>query len=138
MKNLEYKKIKNEKQYIQYCNRLEILVSLNNESNQDEIELLELLIENWDGNHNSFFDLDPIQILKYLMEDHNLKANDLTNILNISKSTISKMLNYQKGISKESIRKLAEYFKVSQNLFNRPYKLVRLDINRSKRSTQTI
>ena len=72
------------------------------------------------------------------MKEHNLKANDLTNMLNISKSTISKMLNYQKGISKESIRKLAEYFKVSQNLFNRPYKLVNIDINRSKRSTQTI
>lgn len=138
MKNLEYTKIKDEKQYIHYCNKLEILVNLNNINNQDEIELLELLIENWDDNHNPFFELDPIQILNYLMKEHNLKANDLTNMLNISKSTISKMLNYQKGISKESIRKLAEYFKVSQNLFNRPYKLVNIDINRSKRSTQTI
>lgn len=48
-------------------------------------------------------------------------ANDLAQILNIGKSTISEILNYKKGLSKENIRKLAEYFKLSQEAFNRPY-----------------
>ena len=43
------------------------------------------------------------------------------------------MLNYQKGLSKETIRKLADYFKVSQELFNRPYKLNN-DVNRHFRN----
>jgi len=33
------------------------------------------------------------------------------------------MLNYKKGLSKEAIRKLSAYFKVSQEAFNRPHKL---------------
>ena len=34
------------------------------------------------------------------------------------------MLNYKKGLSKQVIRKLADHFKVRQEAFNRPYKLV--------------
>ncbi|GAB3366511.1 hypothetical protein GCM10027566_38160 [Arachidicoccus ginsenosidivorans] len=33
------------------------------------------------------------------------------------------MLHYKKGLSKEAIIKLSAYFKVSQEAFNRPYKL---------------
>ena len=57
------------------------------------------------------------------MEDHHMKPQDLTTILDISKGYVSDILNYKKGLSKEVIRKLAEYFKVKQKAFNRPYKL---------------
>jgi len=57
------------------------------------------------------------------MTEHQLKAKDLTEILSLSKGTISKILNYQKGISKATIRKLSEHFKMTQETFNRPYKL---------------
>ena len=53
-----------------------------------------------------------------------MKPQDLTTILGISKGYVSDILNYKKGLSKEVIRKLAEYFKVKQEAFNRPYKLV--------------
>ena len=53
----------------------------------------------------------------------------LVEILILSKGTVSKILNYRKGLSKETIRKLSIYFKVSQDLFNRPYKLVS-EVNR--------
>lgn len=131
MKNLKYTIIKDENQYYLYCNKLENLIITN--SNQDEIELLELLIEKWDSENNSFTDLDPVELLTTMMDEHNMKATDLVGILNLSKGTISKMLNYHKGISKESIRKLSDYFKVSQDMFNRPYKLVRTDTNNRKR-----
>ena len=36
------------------------------------------------------------------------------------------ILNYHKGLSKETIRKISDYFKVSQEAFNRPYKLVNM------------
>ncbi|MBS3739671.1 helix-turn-helix domain-containing protein [Mesohalobacter halotolerans] len=119
---LKYTVIHNQEQYNEYCDILEELVV--SESNQeDEIELLNLLIEKWDQTQFSREDLDPIQSLKALMSENNLRAKDLISILNLSKGTISKILNYQKGLSKESIRKLADYFKISQVVFNRPYKL---------------
>ncbi|OQX78223.1 MAG: hypothetical protein B6D64_07175 [Bacteroidetes bacterium 4484_276] len=62
MKHLEYTIIKNKEQYNKYCNILEDLVINENESLLDEIELLNLLIEKWDNENNSFMDLDPIEL----------------------------------------------------------------------------
>ncbi len=137
MEQLKYKVIKSKLQYQKYCNLLEELIIANDSNKQDEIELLTVLIEKWDEESNSFNDLDPIEILKSLMSEHNLIAKDLVNILQVSKGTISKILNYQKGISKESIRKLSEYFKVSQEAFNRPY-LLKQQLKRSEGRSKKI
>ena len=133
MKELKYKIIKDKTQYNNYCSALERLLIADSKEFQDEIELLTLLIEKWDIEHNTLSDLNPIEILQSLMADHQLKPKDLVDIIGLSKGTISKMLNYQKGLSKDTIRKLADYFKVSQELFNRPYKL-KNDVNRHFRN----
>lgn len=130
--NLKFKVIKNENQYFEYCNVLEKLLE-NEDKHQDEIELLTLLIEHWDEENNSFIDTDPISALKTLMLENNLKAKDLCSILDLSKGSVSKILNYQKGLSKESIRKLSLHFKISQEIFNRPYDLK----NKVKKRTST-
>lgn len=129
MESLKYTIIKSEKQYNDYCDVLENLLVSNRESFSDEIELLTLLIEKWDKEHNTFDNLDPVELIKALMGENNLKAHDLVNLLGLSKGTVSKILNYHKGLSKETIRKLSDYFKVSQEAFNRPYKLVN-EVNR--------
>ncbi len=133
MKHLKYSIIKNRVQYDKYCDILEELVSSENENTQDEIELLDLLIEKWDNEHNSLMDLNPIELLKSLMTENNLKPKDLVEILDLSKGTVSKILNYQKGLSKETIRKLANYFKISQEAFNRPYRIIN-EVNRHFRN----
>ncbi len=130
METLKYGIIKTKKQYINYCNILEELINKGNQNYRDEIELLELLIEKWDNEHNSLADLTPVELIKSLMKENNLKSKDLAVILGLSKGTVSKILNYHKGLSKETIRKLSNYFKISQEAFNRPYKLVNV-INRN-------
>ncbi|MFO7924057.1 MAG: helix-turn-helix domain-containing protein [Bacteroidales bacterium] len=127
METLKYTIIKDKNQYDKYCNILENLIS--NEKNQDEIDLLTLLIEKWDNEQGTFKDSDPVELLKSLMRDNNLKAKDLADILDLSKGTVSKILNYHKGLSKVTVRKLSDFFKVSQETFNRPYKL-KNEINR--------
>ena len=94
-----------------------------NQDLRDEIELLTLLIEKWDSEHSNFKDADPIILLHSLMQEHKIKAKDLSLILNVSKSLVSDILNYKKGLSKDIIRVLSVYFKLSQEAFNRPYKL---------------
>ena len=47
----------------------------------------------------------------------------MVDILGLTKDPISKILKYNEGLSKDTIRKLSDYFKVSQDTFNRPYKL---------------
>ena len=85
--------------------------------------MLTFLIELYDKQNNDYEDKDPVSVLKYLMSEHKLKAIKLAEILGIGKGLMSEILNYKKGISKEVIRGLSSYFKVEQELFNRPYEL---------------
>ena len=126
MATLKYKVITSKAQYKEYSNTLEELVfsGSKDRNTKDEIALLTLLIEKWDTEHNSFDDLSPVQLLHSLMDEQNIKAKDLVDILDISKGYVSDILNYKKGLSKDVIRKLAEHFKVTQEALNRPYKLV--------------
>ena len=126
METLKYKIIKSKKQYNEYCHQLETLLDNNNKSKsiKEEIELLTFLIEKWDNERNSFSDVDPVQLLKSLMNDHNIKPIALAELLGVSKGLVSDILNYKKGLSKEIIRKLADTFKLSHEAFNRHYDLV--------------
>jgi HTH-type transcriptional regulator/antitoxin HigA len=134
MEVLKYKVIKSESQYDKYCDLLEELLDSGSQSKSvnDEIELLTLLIEKWDEEHYPFERLDPIEILKSLMKDHKMKAVDIAALVGVSEGLVSDMLNYKKGLSKETIRILANRFKLSQEAFNRPYKLVNSTKLRSK------
>lgn len=135
---MKYTIIKSKAQYKQYCIQLETLLEkstkIKSKPIQDEIELLTLLIEKWDEEHNTFDEIDPIRLLDALMKDHSIKAKDLCELLGISKGLVSEILHYKKGLSKEVIRKLSEYFKVSQEAFNREYKL---EINKTTISKKT-
>lgn len=127
MESLKYKVIKTEKQYDEYCQVLHDLDFSNRRKNkkiEEEIDLLTLLIEKYDEEHNIFDDQGPVELLRSLMKEHKLKSVDLSNKLNVSPGLISDIINYKKGLSKEIIRKLAVLFKLSQEAFNRPYKLV--------------
>jgi HTH-type transcriptional regulator/antitoxin HigA len=122
---IKYTIIRNKGQYDQYCNQLEtLLTQANSETLQDEIDLVTLLIEKYDEEHNTFKETGPIALLRSFMKDHQLKSQDMAAILGIGKSYVSDILNYKKGLSKEVIRKLADHFKVRQEAFNRPYKLI--------------
>ena|SRR5690606_19789956 len=122
MATLKYSVIKDKAQYDTYCKELETLLE-GDPVNYEEVELLTLLIEHYDATNNSFKEMDPIELLKSLMKDHDMRPKDLVNYLGISKGYISDILNYKKGLSKEVIRKLASRFNLSQEAFNRPYKL---------------
>ena len=115
MEILKYRIIKSKAQYNAYCKALEALVHISAKSRaaNDEIDLLTLLIEKWDDEHNTLMETDPIQLLITLMKEHKLKAKDLVETLAMSKGYISDILHYKKGLSKEVIRTLSDYFKVS-------------------------
>ena len=128
MKNY-YTIIRTEEQYENYCDELEKLVMSNKKEDIDNIELLTLLIEKWDSENLPILNSDPIELIKALMEQNGLKSKDLAGILGVNKSTVSRILNYRKGLSKKSIRILSNYFSINQEALNQPYKL-KNEINR--------
>ena len=119
----KYPVIKSREQYDQYCDILENLVFSQNKDSetQQEIELLTLLIEHWDSEHSNNNELDPIELLKALMNEHKMRNKALAEVLEVSPGLISDILNHKKGLSKENIWKLADYFKISQESLNKPF-----------------
>ncbi len=143
METLKYTVITSDKQYDKYCSTLEELLLLPNKTkpNKDEIALLTLLIEKYDEQHNFFTLPDPITLLKSLLKDHKMKAIDLAKLLQVSEGLVSDMLNYKKGMSKDTIRILAKRFKLNQQAFNRSYDLrimKRSELKNSSRNTKEL
>lgn len=124
MISLKYTVIKTEEQYYEYCDLLEeIDFSDEADEREDEIELLTLLIKTWDDEHRSAPELDPVELIKSLMNDHGLSQNDLADIAGVGKSNISEILNYKKRMSKKVIRNIADHFKIRQEALNKHYRL---------------
>lgn len=122
---IKYRVIDSDTQYESYCDILEKLVFSSDitPALQDEINLLTLLIETYDKQKSHFRNLDPVQLLKSLLAEHKMKAADLARKLNVSEGLISDILKYKKGMSKKTIRGIAELFKMQQEAFNRNYAL---------------
>lgn len=127
LKELPYTKISSEEQYNKYCKILSDLIfnydSGENKLVADHIELLSLLIQEWNDKQYNGKEYDPVALVKSLMEDHGLNQQDVASISDVSKSFVSEVLNYKKYISKKMIRRLANHFKIRQDALNKPYKL---------------
>ena len=80
------------------------------------LELLAVLIETYEDEHYPIPELSPIEVLKFLMEERELKQSDLLPIFGSSGIT-SEVVNSKRSISKEQAKKLAKFFKVSVELF---------------------
>jgi len=122
--------IKTDTQNIKALNELENLLDKEEsgelllEEESDRIELLALLIENYEKKHYPIKELDPIEHLKLFMEDKGLKQIDLVNILNISKSTLSKILSKRRKISVGIAKKLHLRYNLSYDILLADYELV--------------
>ena len=124
-KILKYTVVKTREQYDTYCNTLESLVfgEEQDEQIQSEIELLTLLIETWDSQHAEEQERDAIDLIKSLINVNRMRNKDLATALEISPSLVSDILNRKKGLSKDIMWKLSQYFKISQDVLNKPRKL---------------
>lgn len=135
MADLKYTVIKSEKQYDEYCKiHKELVFSDNSEDKQDEIELLGLLIKEWDDKHKLGSEFDPIELVKSLMEDHGLNQTELAEIVDYSKNYVSEILNYKKRIPSKMVRRLADHFKIQQSALNKTYRLEGERVNSANES----
>src|ERR1039457_7213953 len=79
------------------------------------LRLMVRLIEDYEE-ENPLPDPSPREMLVYLMEQRSLKQADLLPIFK-SRGYVSDVINAKRGISKLHAKQLAEFFKVSANLF---------------------
>lgn len=128
---MKYKKINSLDQYTGYCDQLEEMLMSDNQQYKDEIELLEVLIDDYDNRTIEQLgikeDLNPVETLKYLIEENSLTKAELARQLNVSKQLITEIVNYKRNISKKMVMKLADRFKMMPVAFSRDYELIRIE-----------
>lgn len=132
---MKYLKIANIDQYNEYCDLHEKYGFESPVKFKDDMELLEILINEYDCRAHTFSKkMNPVELLESILEEEGIRKSELARSLGTSKQLISDILLYKRNISKEMVTKFSEYFKMRPEAFSRPYKLK----NRSgKRITQT-
>jgi len=98
---------------------VEQLIKKNDKLTKEEGKLLELLgslISDFEEKHYPVRKATPLEMLHHLMDARDLKPKDLWNVFG-SKGVASEVLNGKRSISKSHIKKLAEFFNVSSELF---------------------
>lgn len=87
-------------------------------SNEEDaaLDLMVRLIRDYEEEHHPLPAPSPHEMLAYLMEKRGLKQADLVPIFN-SRGYVSDVINGKRAISKAHAKRLAEYFKVSADVF---------------------
>ena len=80
------------------------------------LDLMVRLVKDYEEEYHPLPDPTPLEMLVYLMDQRSLKQADLLPIFK-SRGYVSDVINAKRAISKAHARQLAEFFKVSANLF---------------------
>jgi HTH-type transcriptional regulator/antitoxin HigA len=110
--------IHDEGQNDMFVARLEELTSKQVVTPAEEklIELLTVLIENFEAQHYPVQGSGPLDVIRHLMEENHLRQKDLVDVFG-TESIVSDVLNGKRDLAKDHIRKLSERFGVSPALF---------------------
>ena len=98
--------IKTEDDYNRALERLEIIFDAKKGTEEgDELELLGMLIDQYENEHFPIDLPDPIEAIKFRMEQMGYTQNNLAEIIGF-KSRASEILNRKRKLSLEMIRQL--------------------------------
>ncbi|WP_159638773.1 helix-turn-helix domain-containing protein [Sphingobacterium composti Ten et al. 2007 non Yoo et al. 2007] len=105
---MNVKPIKTEQDYREALERLEVIFDAKPGTKEgDELEILGILLEKYEKEYFPIELPDPIEAIKFRMEQLNYSQNDLAEIIGL-KSRASEILNKKRKLSLEMIRKLTD------------------------------
>lgn len=118
---MNIKLIKTKKDYKAALTRLETIFDAKKGSAEgDELELLALLIEHYENQHFPIDLPDPIEAIKFRMEQMGYTQNDLADIIG-QKSRASEVLNRKRKLSLEMIRQIHETMNIPTDILIKAY-----------------
>ena len=79
-------------------------------------ELLTLLIEDFEEKRYRLPRAKPLEVVRYLMEEHNLLQKDLADVFG-TRSIVSEVLSGKRELNKDQIARLSARFHVSPEVF---------------------
>ncbi len=108
-----------EKQYKRLVKILDVLIDEIGENERHPLapllETIGNLIESYETDNLTEFKSDPIDTLKYLIQEHNLTQKDLKELG--SQGVVSEILNGKRQLNVRQIHALSKKFKVSPAVF---------------------
>ncbi len=120
---MEIKIIKTEQDYENALKRLEEIFDAPIDSVEgDEAEILSILIEKYEDQHYPIEAPDPIEAIKFRMEQMDLSKSDLVEIIGY-KSRVSEIFNRKRKLTLEMIRRLHDKLKIPYESLIVDYKL---------------
>lgn len=118
---MKLKPIKTEQDYFQALERLELIFDAKPGTKEgDELEILGILLEKYEDEHFPIELPDPIEAIKFRMEQLNYSQNDLAEVIGL-KSRASEILNKKRKLSLDMIRKLTEKLHIPSEVLIQAY-----------------
>lgn len=115
------KPIRNNKEYQDALIRLEEIFNAKAGTNEgDELEVLSILIDNYEKEHFPIDSPDPIEAIKFRMDQLGIKQKDLANIIGF-KSRVSEIINKKRKLSLSMIRKLHHQLNIPTEVLIQEY-----------------
>jgi HTH-type transcriptional regulator/antitoxin HigA len=118
---MNIKPIKTKKDYEQALERLEIIFNAKKGTPKgDELEILGLLIDNYEEEKFPIGFPDPIEAIKFRMEQMGYDQTDLANVVGL-KSRASEILNRKRKLSLEMIRQIHDKLNIPTEVLIQAY-----------------
>ena len=89
---------------------------------EKEAKLLALLIEDFENKNIHIPEPDPIEAIKFMMEQSHMNLKDLAEILG-NKGNVSKVLNRKRKLTIKMIRNLSTYLHIPTDILIKDYPL---------------
>lgn len=120
-KGMKVKPIKTKKDYALAMQRLEkIFDAKPGTAEGDELEVLGILIEKYENDHYPIDFPDPIEAIKFRMEQLGYSQNDLAEVVGL-KSRASEILNKKRKLTLEMIRQLHNQLNIPTQVLIQAY-----------------
>lgn len=115
------KPIKNDRDYQEALERLEVIFDAKpGDSNSDELEILGILIENYENEHFPITFPDPVEAIKFRMEQMGYNQRDLAEVIGL-KSRASEILSRKRKLSLDMIRLLHDKLQIPTEVLIQAY-----------------
>ncbi len=120
---MEIKPIRTEADYEAALKKIEELFEANaNTPEEDQLEILSILVEDYENKHYCIPRPDPIEAIKYYMESRGLTGTDLEPYIGESRK-VTEVLNKKRPLSIEMIRSLHSGLGMLAETLIQPYAL---------------
>jgi len=123
---MNIKPIKTKQDYENALKRVEELLDATVDSKEfDELEILSTLIEAYEAKNYKIDAPDPIEAIKFRMEQEGLKQKDIANLFG-NKVRVSEVLNKKRKLTLNMIRNIHESLKIPYDSLLKNYDIKRV------------